>query len=95
MAPRVNLPVTAYKAVIACVVVSLSPPTPICQAHPYPDPGQIFLTPIPSTYTSSPLDGMAKNFFIFYMDTQDHAIYHVWIHFSYLLIPEERKNHLV
>ena len=27
------------------------------------------------------------------MDTQDHAIYRVWIHFySYLLIPEERKN---
>ena len=40
----------------------------------------IFFTPIPCTYTSLPLDGMARNFF-FYMDTQDHAIYHVWIHF--------------
>ena len=40
-----------------------------------------FITPIPCTHTSSPLDGMAKNNFIFYMDMQDHAIYHVWIHF--------------
>ena len=31
--------------------------------------------------------------FIFYMDTQYHAIYHVQIHFfSYLLIPEERNT---
>ena len=51
-----------------------------------------FFAPIPCTYTSSLLDGMAKNDFIFYMDAQDHAIYHVWIHFSYLLIPEESKK---
>ena len=43
-------------------------------------PTSFFFTPIPRTFTSSPLDGMAKNQF-FYMDTQDHAIYHVWIHF--------------
>ena len=24
---------------------------------------------------------MAKNYSIFYMDTQDHAIHHVWFHF--------------
>ena len=42
---------------------------------------EVFFTPIPCTYTSSLLDGMAKNYFIFYMDTQDHAVYHVWIHF--------------
>ena len=33
-----------------------------------------FFPPKPCTYTSSPLDGMAKNYFIFYMDTQDHAM---------------------
>ena len=37
---------------------------------------QIFFTPIPRSYTSGPLDGVARIF----MDTQDHAIYHVWIH---------------
>ena len=40
-----------------------------------------FFTPIICTYTSLLLDGMAKNYVIFYMDTQDHAINHVWIHF--------------
>ena len=41
-----------------------------------------FFTPIPCTYTSLPLDGMAKNYYcFFYMDTQDHVIYHAWIHF--------------
>ena len=41
---------------------------------------KVFFTPIPCAYTSSPQDGMAKNFF-YYMDTQDYAIYHIWIHF--------------
>ena len=49
-----------------------------------------FFTPIPCTYTSSPLDCMAENCFIFCMDTKDHAIHH-----SFLLIPEERKKHFV
>ena len=42
-----------------------------------------FFTPIPCTYTSSLLDGMARNcyYYFIYMDSQDHAIYHVWIHF--------------
>ena len=42
-----------------------------------------FFTHIPCTYTSLPLDGMARNYYLFfnYIDTQDHAIYHVWIHF--------------
>ena len=44
----------------------------------------IFFTPIPCTDTSSPLDGMARNYillFFIYMDTQDHTLYRVWIHF--------------
>ena len=56
----------------------------------------IFFTPIPCTYTSSPLDGMARNYiYIFFisMDTQDHAIYRVWIHFvSTSLYPRRRKT---
>ena len=54
---------------------------------------QHFFTPIPCTYISSPLDGMAKNYFIFYRDTQDHAIYHVWIHFiPTTLYPRREKT---
>ena len=43
----------------------------------------IFFTPIPCTYSSSLLDGMARNcyYYFIYMDSQDHAIDHVWIHF--------------
>ena len=44
----------------------------------------IFFTPIPCIYTSLPLDGLARNCMIIvfiYIDTQDHAIYRVWIHF--------------
>ena len=48
-----------------------------------------FFTPIPCTYTSLPLDGMARIFFI-YMDTQDHAIFCVWIYF--IPTPEERRK---
>ena len=50
-----------------------------------------FFTPIPCT--SLPLDGMAKNYLIFYMDTQEHAIYHVWFHFiPTSLYPRREKN---
>ena len=31
-------------------------------------------------------------FFFFFMDVEDQAIYHVLIHFSYLLIPEETEE---
>ena len=52
----------------------------------------LFFTPIPCTYTSSPLDGMARNFLI-HMDTQDHVIRHVWIHFiPTSLYPRRRKT---
>ena len=44
------------------------------------------------TYTSSPLDGMAKNYFIFYNDMQDHAICHVWIHFIPTSLYLRREN---
>ena len=40
-----------------------------------------FFTPIPCTYTSLPLDGMARNYFFIYMDMQDHTINRLWIHF--------------
>ena len=37
---------------------------------------------LPCTYTtSSPLDGMARNYYFFYMDMQEHTICRVWIHF--------------
>ena len=36
---------------------------------------------------------MAKNYFVLYMDPQDHAIYHVWIHFiSTSLYPRREKT---
>ena len=43
----------------------------------------LFFTPIPCTYTSFPLDGMARNYIIIliYMDTQDYTIHCDWIHF--------------
>ena len=56
----------------------------------------LFFTHIPCTYTSSPLDGMAKYYYYyyyFYMDTQNHANYHVWIHFiPSSLSPRREKN---
>ena len=53
------------------------------------------LTPILRSYTSLPLDVVAKNFFI-YMDTSDHTIFRVWIHLFILPpMPERRKSHLV
>ena len=57
----------------------------------YSEPGlqRFFFTPIPCTYTSSPLDGRGRNYFFFYMDTQEHAIHPFN---SYLLIPEERRK---
>ena len=42
--------------------------------------GIFLVTPIPCSYTCSPLDGIARIFLFFYMDIQDYAIYHVWIH---------------
>ena len=53
----------------------------------------VFFSPIPYTYTSLRLDGMARNIIIC-MDTQDHTIYRVWIRFipTYLLIPRERNK---
>ena len=42
------------------------------------------------------LDAMARNYYIylyFYLDTQDHAIYRVWIHFVPTpLYPRRRKT---
>ena len=59
---------------------------------PGPETG-VFFTPIPCTHNSLPLDGRNYYYFI-YMDTQDHAIYRVWIHF--FLLPytqgERRKT---
>ena len=55
---------------------------------------RFFFSPIPCTHTSLPLDGMARNCYYFiYMDTQDHAIYHVWIHFiPTCLYPRREKT---
>ena len=53
---------------------------PVVQIRPI-DQGLLqFFCPIPCTYTSLLLGGVARNFFN-YMDMQDHAIFHVWIHF--------------
>ena len=50
----------------------------------------VFFIPIPCTYTSSPLDGMARNY-NFYL--HGYAIFHVWIHFfPTFLYPRRRKN---
>ena len=53
------------------------------------------LTPIPYTYTSSPLDGMARSYIIIFSfrDTLDYAIYRVWIHFiPTSLFPRREKT---
>ena len=52
---------------------------------------KMFLTPSPWTYSSSPLDGMARNYYYLFIY---HANYRVWIHYFPIHIPEERKNHL-
>ena len=39
-----------------------------------------------------PLKGKEKNPFFINMDMQDHAIYHAWLLFSYLLKPKEREE---
>ena len=54
-----------------------------------------FFTPIPHSYTSLPLDGVARNVFLLFidMDTQNYAIYSVWIHyFPFLLFPRREKT---
>ena len=57
-----------------------------------------FFTPIPCTYTSLLLDGLARNYIILFficMDMQDHAIYHTWIHFIPTSLYLRREKHLV
>ena len=52
--------------------------------------------PIPCTYTSLPLDGMAKIYFYFLHGyARSCNLSCLGPFFSHLLIPEERKNHLV
>ena len=36
---------------------------------------------LPCTYSSSPLDGVARNELLICMNKQGHAVYYVWIHF--------------
>ena len=49
-----------------------------------------FSVPIPCAYTSSPLDGMARNnIFFIYLDTQEHTFWSGSI-LSYHLIPERK-----
>ena len=57
---------------------------PPCEPYLFKINAQRFLfTPIPCTNTSLLLDGWPGIIIItfIYMDTQDHAIYCVWIHF--------------
>ena len=56
----------------------------------------VFFTPIHCTYTNSQLDGMARNYLLFfiYMDTQDHAIYRVWIHVNPTSVYPRREKTL-
>ena len=54
-----------------------------------------FFSPKPFTYTSSPLDGMAKNDFISSWIRKIMQLSCLDPFNSYLLIPEERKKHLV
>ena len=55
--------------------------------------GFVLFSLIPCTYKSSPLDGMANNYFIFllgYARSFNLSCQHPF--YFYLLIPEERKN---
>ena len=56
---------------------------------------KVCFTPIPWSYTNMPQDGTTWKFFFFlfsYMDTQDRAVDHVWIHLFFLPpMPEKRK----
>ena len=57
----------------------------------------LFFTPIPCTYTSLPLDGMARNYYYYYFYIHGYArsrnLSYLDPFNSYLLLPEERKNH--
>ena len=67
---------------------------PLCYAAPPSKPQLFFLLPIPCTYTSLTLDVIARNFFI-YMETKEHTICHVWIHFiPASLYPRREEKHL-
>ena len=49
---------------------------------PYPILQRSFFTPIPCTYTSSPLDGIARNYCYFYLHGYTRSCnFCVWIHF--------------
>ena len=55
----------------------------------------VFFSPIPCTYSSSPLDGMARNCnYYFYLHGYARSRYLSCLDpfYSYLLIPEERKT---
>ena len=58
----------------------------------YSEPGlqRFFFTPIPCTYTSSPLDGRAGNYYFFSTWIRKSIAIHPFN--SYLLIPEERRK---
>ena len=53
-----------------------------------------FFTPIPHTYTGSSLDGMARNFYYFYLHGYARTRNLRWLDpfYSFLLIPEERRK---
>ena len=54
-----------------------------------------FLLPYLALTLVFPLDGMARNYYFFYMDTQEHAIHHVWIHLiPTSLYPRREEKHL-
>ena len=56
----------------------------------------IFFTPIPRSYTSLPIDGVARNYYSFlFLSTwkcKKHAIYRVWIHLFLPPMSEERRK---
>ena len=55
---------------------------------------RIARTPIPCTYTCSPLDGMARNYFYYYLHGYARSCNFLCLDpfCSYLLIPEEKEN---
>ena len=57
-----------------------------------------FFTPIPCTYTSSPLDGMARNYIIIFLSTWIRKITQFIVSGSILFLPpytRGEKKHLV
>ena len=81
---------------VSCQLSNLNKVNGIQELRPKGDQQELFFTPIPCTYFSLPLDGMAKNFFYFlHVNARSCNLSCLKPFYSYLLISKERKNTLV